>query len=157
MVWLDLEQAFPSMAHQLIREALLHYHVSDEVAMLILAHFTNIKMRFSTGNVTTKWQSLEKGIMAGCTIAPVLFIMAMNMILKATENQCRGPVVNDETRHPSCRVYMDEVSVVTGTHWILRALEEDGELSKDEDQAIQIKKSGHGQKKSCNAKLQCAR
>ena len=31
-------------------------------------------MRFSSGEVTSKWQRLEKGIMAGCTVSVILFV-----------------------------------------------------------------------------------
>ena len=75
----------------------------------------------------TKWQKLEKGIMAGCTISVVLFVAAMNLLLKAAGMQCRGPKADDDTRHPSCRAFMDDVTVMTpsiqGTRWILSALE----------------------------------
>ena len=52
---------YPSIPHQLIREALLHYCVPDDVAKLILAHLTNVKMTFSTGDFTTKWQKSREG------------------------------------------------------------------------------------------------
>lgn len=84
-------------------------------------------MRFTVGSVTTKWQRLEKGIMAGCTISVVLFIAAMNLLLTVGAIQCRGPKADDGTRHPTCRAFMDDVTLMTpsiqGTQWILNALE----------------------------------
>ncbi|KAJ8286523.1 hypothetical protein GJAV_G00040130 [Gymnothorax javanicus] len=47
-------------------------------------------MRFIMGNVTTKWQKLEKSIMAGCMISMVLLVIAMNLLLKAGGMPCRG-------------------------------------------------------------------
>lgn len=38
-----------------------------------------MKIRFSIGDFTTKWQRLEKGIMAGSTKSVVLFLAAMNL------------------------------------------------------------------------------
>lgn len=68
---------------------------------------------------------LEKGIMAGCTISVVLFVAAMNLLLKAAGMQCRGPKADDDTRHPSWGAFMDDVTVITpmDTQWILSALE----------------------------------
>ncbi len=127
VVWLDLAKAYPSVPHQLIRNALDHYRVPSEVVELVMAHMDALQMRFTVGSVTTKWQRLEKGIMAGCTISVALFIAAMNLLLKAGGMQCRGPKADDGTRHPACRAFMDDVTVMTpsiqGTQWILSALE----------------------------------
>lgn len=60
-----------------------------------MAHMDVLQMRFTRGSVTTKWQRLEKGIMAGCTISVVLFIAAMNLLLKLGGMQCRGPKADD--------------------------------------------------------------
>jgi hypothetical protein len=127
VVWLDLAKAYPSVPHQLIRKALDYYRVPSEVVELVMAHMDALQMRFTVGSVTTKWQRLEKGIMAGCTISVSLFIAAMNLLLKAGGMQCRGPKADDGTKHPTCRAFMDVVTVMTpsiqGTQWILSALE----------------------------------
>ena len=126
-IWLDLAKAYPSVPHQLIKEALGHYHVPQEVTDLTMEHLGSLQMRFTVGKVTTGWQRLEKGIMAGCTVSVILFVAAMNMLLKAGEKQCRGPKAVDGTRHPPCRAFMDDITVmtssITGTRWILTALE----------------------------------
>ncbi len=98
IVWLDLARAYSSVPHQLIRS----YRVPSEVVELVMAHMYVLQMRFTVGSVTTKWQRLEKGIMAGCTISVALFIAAMNLLLKAGGMQCRGPKAIDSTRHPAC-------------------------------------------------------
>ena len=104
-----------------------HYQVPAEVVNLVMSHMDSLSMRFTVGNFTTKWQRLEKGIMAGCTISVVLFVAAMNLLLKAVATQCRGPKANDNTRHPACRAFMDDITVMTpsiqGTRWILSSLE----------------------------------
>ncbi len=41
-----------------------------------------MKMHFTMGKFTTRWQRLEKGIMAGYTVSAVLFVAAMKMILE---------------------------------------------------------------------------
>lgn len=48
-----------------------------------MPHMDSLKMRFTVGNFTTKWQRLEKDIMTGCTISVVLFVAAMKLQLKA--------------------------------------------------------------------------
>lgn len=127
VVWLDLAKAYPSVPHHLIQKALEHYLVPSEVVQFIMEHMDGLYMRFTVGSFTTKWQRLEKGIMAGCTVSVVLFVAAMNLLLDAGRTQCRGPKAVDGTRHPACRAFMDDVTVMTpsiqGTQWILSALD----------------------------------
>ena len=127
VVWLDLSKAYPSLPHQLITMALDHYHIPPPITNMIQLYLNSLRMRFTTRHFTTKWQSLEKGIMAGCTISVVLFVTAMNLILCAGTSQCRGPKSHDGIRHPSCRAFMDDVTAMTqspqGTRWVITALE----------------------------------
>lgn len=65
--WLDLEKAHPNVPHQLIRYAMDHCHIPQDVSGLVKRHFCKTKTRFSVGKGITHWQDVEKGIMAGCT------------------------------------------------------------------------------------------
>lgn len=104
-----------------------HYQVPSEVVELVMAHMDALRMRFTVGSITSKWQRLEKGIMAGCTNSVALFIAAMNVLLTAGAMQCRGLKADDSTRHPACQAFMDNVTItspsIQGTQWILRAME----------------------------------
>ena len=128
VVWLDLANAYGSIPHQLIQETLEHYHVPVHARKLIMNYFSNIHLRFSTKNFTTSWIALEKGIVTGCTISVILFVMGMNMILKAAERETRGPQTNAGIRLPANRGFMDDLTITTETHiqarWILKALDE---------------------------------
>ena len=85
-------------------------------------------MRFAAGDITSSWHPLEKGIMAGCTISVILFVSAMNIILSEAAKECKGPKTKDGVAHPSCRAFMDDITVMTrteiGTRWILKRLED---------------------------------
>lgn len=58
---------------------------------------------------TTAWQSLEIGIMAGCTISTLTFTMAMELIIRASKW-----VVGGE-RLPPIQAYMDDIITLTTT------------------------------------------
>ena len=53
-------------------------------------YFSGLRMRFSTNSYTTDWINLDIGIAMGCTISPNLFVIAMEVILKAAEDSA-GP------------------------------------------------------------------
>ena len=128
VVWLDLANAYGSIPHQLIEVALRHYHIPDHIHKLIKSYLGNIQLRFTTDNYTTSWLRLEKGIITGCTISVILFVMGMNLIIKAAERESRGPQTKSGIRLPSNRGFMDDMTVTTQTHvqarWILTALDE---------------------------------
>jgi hypothetical protein len=128
VVWLDLANAYGSVPHQLIMKALDHYYVPEHVKGLIRNYYDGISLRFTTGDITTNTQRLEKGIVTGCTISVILFVMAMNLILKAAERETRGPKTESGIHLPANRGFMDDMTVTTQTHiqarWILQALDE---------------------------------
>ncbi|KAJ3597954.1 hypothetical protein NHX12_001469 [Muraenolepis orangiensis] len=85
-------------------------------------------MRVSSGAITSSWHKVEIGIITGCTISVTLFSLAMNMLTKSAEPECRGPRTNSGQRQPPIRAFMDDLTVMTesvpGCRWILKGLEE---------------------------------
>ena len=61
------------------------YYVPEVIQIMLEVYFAGFKMRYTTQSYTTDWINLEVGIAMGCTISPILFIMAMEVILKASE------------------------------------------------------------------------
>src|SRR4029434_1513287 len=86
------------------------------------------KLRFQTTQFTTQWQDLEKGIVTGCTISPILFIMGMNLLITAAVKESRGPIMESGIRQPPLRGFMDDLTITTATHvqtrWILKAIDD---------------------------------
>ncbi|CAC5364749.1 unnamed protein product [Mytilus coruscus] len=128
VVWLDLANAYGSVPHKLIEMAMDHYHIPEHIKKIVQKYFGGIQLRFTVDNKTTAWQKLEKGIVTGCTISPILFIMSMNIIMKAAERETRGPKTDSGIFLPATRGFMDDLTVTTSSHiqerWILSALEE---------------------------------
>ncbi|XP_060584269.1 uncharacterized protein LOC132740392 [Ruditapes philippinarum] len=126
VVWLDLANANGSIPHQLIYTALKHYHVDNHVQKIITSYLDGIKLRFSIGDQLTKWQKFEKGIVTGCTVSVVLFVMGMNLLINAAIRETRGPKTESGIYLPSSRGFMDDLTLTTPTHvqarWMLTAL-----------------------------------
>lgn len=57
---------------------------------LLSSYYSNVLLRFSTKAFTKKWIRVERGIITGCTISVTLFVLGMNLILKAAEEETRG-------------------------------------------------------------------
>ena len=69
VLWLDLAQAYGSIPHKLVKEALKRHHVPQSVCNLIADYYKNFRLRACSSTVTSEWQTLEKGIITGCTMS----------------------------------------------------------------------------------------
>ena len=81
VVWLDLANAHGSVPHHMIQLALRMYDVIEDIQMMLDKYFNGFQMRFPTKSYTTDWINLEIGIAIGCMISPILFAMAMEVII----------------------------------------------------------------------------
>ena len=145
VVWLDLANAYGTIPHSLIETALKHYHIPDQVINIIRSYFGGIQLRFSVVDYTTSWQSLQKGIVTGCTISVILFIMGVNMIIKAGERETRGPKMNTDIRQPPSCGFMDDLTITTSTHVQAR------NMGKNDIQTQKVKIISHQERESHSA------
>lgn len=51
-------------------------------------------------NINVGWHWLEKSIITGCTISMILFLLAMNMLVKSAEVEYRGPLTKSGVQQP---------------------------------------------------------
>jgi len=69
---------------------------------------------------------LEKGIVTGCTVSVVLFVVGMNLLINAAIRETRGRKTESGIYLPSSRGFMDDLTLTTPTHvqarWMLTAL-----------------------------------
>lgn len=89
VVWLDLANPYRLIPHALIYAALDHYHIPQHIKGMITSYFGGVKLRFKTVHFTTQWQSLEKDIVTGYTVSPILFVMGMNLLITAAEKEAK--------------------------------------------------------------------
>ncbi len=77
--------------HKLVEIALIRYHVPEKIRSTILDYYSDFRLRVTSEPLTSVWHRLEKGTITGCTISVPLFSLALNMIVKSAEVECRGP------------------------------------------------------------------
>ncbi|XP_078458809.1 uncharacterized protein LOC144723905 [Lampetra planeri] len=128
VVFLDLANAFGSVPHELLWSAFRFFHIPDTITTLVKSYFQDLQFCFTTSEFTTSWQCLNVGIMAGCTISPLAFIMAMEVIIRSSKWVAGGQRVDSGFRLPPLRAYMDDITTLTTTvpctRRLLRKLEE---------------------------------
>ena len=81
VVWLDLANAYGSVPHKLIEFSLDFFHVPRILKSFLMDYYTSFQMKFSAGDYLTQWQKLEVRIPMGCMILPIMFAMAMEVLV----------------------------------------------------------------------------
>ena len=123
VIWMDLANGYGSVPHKLIETVLEHYHIPEKTARIVRDYLERIHLRFRVGDYITSWQRLEKGIVTGCTISVIMFVMAMNFMIEAGKRETRVPKTKADIRQPPGRDFMDDVTITTTTHlqarWVL--------------------------------------
>jgi len=120
VIFLDLANACGSVPHSLIWRLIILVPVV--VVNLIRAYFQDIRLCLSTADFTTDWQRLEIGIMAGCTISPLAFTVAMEIIIRASKWVVSGERRQDGMHLTPVRAYMDDMTLVTATVSCMRRI-----------------------------------
>ena len=112
VVWLDLANAYGSVPHQLLWKTLEAHHVPQPVIHILQEYFSGFMMRFSTKTYTTRWVPLEVGIAMGCTISPSLFVLAMQILLKAAGSNIPEAHIGKGVYIPPIKAFMDDTTLI---------------------------------------------
>ena len=75
----------------------------------------NIQNAVSTKDYDTNWIHLQTGIAMGCTVSPILFVLAMQVILKASEKESEGAHLGDGVLMAPLKAFMDDTTILTSS------------------------------------------
>ena len=84
---LDLKKAFGEIDHNVIMKVLEYHHFPEHIKSLVKAYYTNCKVSIGTGNFTTDPIVIEKGVLQGDCLSPLLFKLVVNALLKTTDSE----------------------------------------------------------------------
>ena len=85
VIWLDLENAYGSVRRQLLEKAMEFFWIPEDIKNFISTYFKRTYVRFSNNKYSTNWQKLNIGIMMGCVISPLRFVLVLEMILRSAD------------------------------------------------------------------------
>ena len=93
--------SYVSVRHQLLEKAMEFFWIPEDIKNLISTYFKPTYVRFSNNKYSTNRQKLNFGIMMGCFISPLLFLLVM-----------------DQITSPSMKALMDDVTLIaeSSTH-----------------------------------------
>ena len=81
VAWLDLPNAYGSVAHNLIQFALEWYHVPANIRELIYHYYDELFVRVKTKQWNSDWFMSQIGLFQGCPLSVVLFLIVFNLLL----------------------------------------------------------------------------
>ena len=122
VVWFDLANAYGSVPHRLIKFSMDFFHIPTKIQRILMSYHDNFKMRFTTSDYTTDWVNLQVGIPMGCTVSPVLFILAMEVIVRSSEDSDQGVEVAPGQILPRIRSFMDDLTLLNSQPQISAAI-----------------------------------
>ena len=97
-----LKNAFGEVHHRLIRTVLLAHHMPEENIWLIENLYTDFSVSIITKGFITKPISVERGVLQGDCLSPLLFNLCVNSLIRTTNDEklkCLG-YVNNATMNP---------------------------------------------------------
>lgn len=121
VIQLNLVNADRSIPHDLMQEGLDHYYIPVAIRDMINSYLGGFKLRFTSLHFTINWQDLQKEILTGCIISPILFIMGMNLLISTAEGVTRSPVLESGIVQPALPGFMD-ITITTVSHIQVRCV-----------------------------------
>ena len=71
-----------------------------------------VSSNYSVKDYTTERQAFEISIMMGCVISSLLFVLAIELILRGAANKSRGMMKNEHLIPPPSRALMDDITIL---------------------------------------------
>lgn len=90
IVYLDIKNAFGSIKLDRIYNILGLYHVDPQVVSYIRTFYQDLEYYFDIGNVKTDPIKWTGGLVQGCAMSPILFVIALNYIMTHIENKYKA-------------------------------------------------------------------
>lgn len=128
VAWLDLANAYGSVAHNLIQFALEWYHVPANIRELIYNYYDELFVRIRTKQWTSEWFMYQIGLFQGCPLSVVLFLMVFNLLLDLlkTKEHLGYQLKNTKIKQVQ-KAYADDLTLIaksdSGSEELLRLVE----------------------------------
>ena len=90
LTFVDLRNAFGSVAHAYIKDIMSYVKLPTEVQFYVSALYANLSAYISTKQWKTQSFSIGRGVFQGDTLSPLIFLLAFNPIIQAIHNTSTG-------------------------------------------------------------------
>ena len=84
---IDLENAFGEVNHSLNQSVLCYYHIPDEINCIVKLLSSDFRLLIITNDFCTKCTAVEKGLLQGDLISPLIFNLIINNFVQYAEEE----------------------------------------------------------------------
>ena len=89
---------------------------------MLKTYFDGFLMQFTTEEYTTNWNRLEVGSAMGCLLSPILFVLAMQLLLEVTENNTEIVELSGGLQMPPVKTFMDDTTILSSKEYTTRKI-----------------------------------
>ena len=111
----DLKNAFGSLPHYVLFSALEWARLPTNVITYIRALYTGASMQVKCAEGLTGDISITRGVLQGDTLSPVLFLIAMEVVLRYLRSSLPKYGIVWDTRETFIKAFADDLTLVTST------------------------------------------
>jgi len=111
---IDLVKAYDCIQHWTIKQALIRANIDPNIVDLILNMHTGAQACISTPHYRGEYFPLNRGVRQGDVIAPLLYNLAINPIIKEV-NKLKGYHIKDCPQQVACLAYADDLLLISNT------------------------------------------
>jgi len=114
VLFLDISNAFGNLNRDKILEILKEYHVDDKFLEYYKKHYENFTYYTKTKDWSEDNIKFKNGIIQGCPLSPVIFVTALNYVLKYVDEKFKekcGYNINNSTK-VLLSAYVDDICIM---------------------------------------------
>ena len=111
LTFIDIEKAYDTVDRRKLFTLLGHTGVDSRVVQVIKALYKENNVKFTLGDISTKWIKNNVRVRQGCRISPTLFNLYLEELITRIRKAGNGVKVGD--RRLGCLAYADDVILMS--------------------------------------------
>ena len=120
MCFYDLQKAFDSIQYPVLLKRLYESGVNGKAWRLLRSWYTSPKSMVRVNGLLSSPLTLERGVLQGSILSPVLFLLIMDPHLKSLQNKGLGPSVGD--LYAGGFIHADDIRTISSSRATLQEL-----------------------------------
>ena len=111
----DIKNAFGSIPHAVLLQSLKWASVSPILINYISALYKGASIQIKCAEGLTKSLEIGRGVLQGDTLSPILFNLAMELVLRFIRSSCPQYGITWDGKETSLKAFADDLSILTNT------------------------------------------